>query len=94
MSTNFEVTSLNFDDLTASEKANAANNGSGKEYANYIRVTRNGKTAYTESDAMEPEDARFSRDLNWIAQALRDAYSAGVEDGRAAIAKATGETTP
>jgi hypothetical protein len=82
MSETFEVMSLSFDDLTEAEKASASNNGSGKEYANYIRVTRNGSVVYLESDAMEPEDARFSRDLGWIAGALRDAYQAGVSDGK------------
>ena len=70
-----------FEDLTEEEKEDASNNGSGKEYASYIRITHNGKPLYLDSDAMEPEDATFTRDLAWIAGAIKKAYELGKEDG-------------
>jgi hypothetical protein len=78
----FEVSTSAFEELTEAEQNCASNNGSGKEYANYIRITRNGSTVWLESDAMEPEDARFSRDLQWIVEALRYAYECGRADER------------
>jgi hypothetical protein len=73
-----------FDDLSEAEQENVSNNGSGKEYANYIRVMNNdGETVFLKNDAMEPEDARFHRDLKWVAPALRHAYAMGVRDGAA-----------
>ena len=65
---------VRFDDLTDEEKEVQPNNGSGKEYANYLKVTNNGETILLKSDAMEPEDCTFSRDLNWIAAALKTCY--------------------
>lgn len=78
---NFEITTPEFDQLSPDEKLGASNNGSGKEYANYIRITRNGKTVYLESDAMEPEDARLTRDLRWVKEAINYAYQCGMVDG-------------
>ena len=80
---NFTVALVGFDDLTDEEKCGVSNNGSGKEYANYIRVTNNGETICLESDAMEPEDCRFSRDLSWIVDAIKQAYEIGTK-GKAA----------
>jgi hypothetical protein len=79
----FEVTTPIFEDLTEDERASASNNGSGKEYAGYLLVKRNGGTVFFENDAMEPEDARFSRDLSWVKQAIEYAYECGVQDGKA-----------
>jgi len=76
---NFEVTRLNYSDLTEEEKDNVPDNGSGKEYAGYIRVVHNGKTILLESDAMEPEDARFNRDLSWITGIIKKAHEIGRE---------------
>lgn len=81
----FKVTTPEFDQLTDIEQASASNNGSGKEYANYIRVERNEVTVFLESDAMEPEDARFTRDLAWIKEALKYAYQCGMADGKDAL---------
>lgn len=64
------VKRLYFKDLTEEEKLNVSNNGSGKEYASYISIEDDkGKRIY--SDAMEPEDATFGRDLNWILTELK-----------------------
>lgn len=67
---------LFFDDLTEEEQENAPDNGSGKDVATYIRITDNdGSRVY--SDAMEPEDVTFYRDLSWIVSELEAAYSQG-----------------
>ena len=75
-----EVKLQHYSDLSDKEKENVSDNGSGKEYADYIRILHNGETILLESDAMEPEDAMFCRDLNWIIEALRDCYNLGKED--------------
>ena len=67
-----------FKDLTNVEKEEAPNNGSGKEYASYLRVMLNEKTVALYSDAMEGEDAVFFRDLDWIKPAIEKAYEAGI----------------
>lgn len=41
------------------------NNGGGKEYASYL-VIEDGEYRKVYSSAMEPEDAQFHRDLDWI----------------------------
>ncbi len=46
-----------------------SNNGSGKEYATYI-IIEDGDYKAVYSDAMEPEDCSFGRDLNWIVAEL------------------------
>ena len=73
-----KVEQLRFNDLTDDEKEDASNNGAGKEYANYIKITHNGKVICFESDAMEPEDATFGRDLSWVADMLEQCYVFGV----------------
>ena len=71
-------------DLTHDEQEQASGNGCGKEDANYLRIKSNGVTVALYSDAMEPEDARFSRDLGWIKDAIENAYAVGVDDGKTA----------
>ena len=71
---------LNFKDLSDNEKEDAPNNGCGKEYANYLRVSHNGRVVAIESDAMEPEDATFGRDLSWIANVIEKCYNIGITD--------------
>jgi len=66
-----------FEDLSDEEKNFVPENGSGSAYAGYLRVVHNGETILLESDAMEPEDAIFARDLNWIALAIKGAYNLG-----------------
>lgn len=72
-----EVINQSFEDLTEDEQEAASNNGSGKEYAGYLRVIYNGETILFKSDAMEPEDVRFYRDLSWIPSIIRIAYEFG-----------------
>lgn len=73
----YKVIGQAYEELSDAEKLGVSNNGSGKEDAFYIRVTYKGKTIRLESDAMEPEDATFGRDLGWIKEALEEAYELG-----------------
>lgn len=77
-----EVIMVDFDDLTEDEQMIQPNNGSGKEYANYIKLVHNSETIMILSDAMEPEDARFTRDLSDVEYAIKKAYELGLDDGK------------
>lgn len=66
-----KIEMLKYEDLTEQEKEEAPNNGFGCKYANYIRISYDGKTIALYSDAMEPEDATFKRDLAWIPALLK-----------------------
>ena len=58
-----------------------SNCGSGREYATYLLLFNNeGSFIEMFSDAMEPEDTRFSRNLSWIQDAILEAYQRGRED--------------
>lgn len=72
-----KVELVDFDTLTDAEKLGSSNNGCGREWANYLRVSRNGETLLLENDAMEPEDCRFTRDLRWIKDVILMAYEIG-----------------
>lgn len=74
---NYKVSIIDFNDLTEDEKEIQPNNGRGKDYAQYLKIEHNGRTIAIESDAMEPEDVTFSRDLYWIKSALEKAYELG-----------------
>ena len=73
----YKVSIVRFDDLTEEEQEWQPNNGSGKDCAQYLKIEYKGETIAIESDAMEPEDVRFSRDLKWIKSALEKAYELG-----------------
>ena len=61
---------VDFDDLPAwVDKDNLSNNRLGKEYASYI-VIEDGEYKAVYSDAIEPEDACFYRDLSWIVEEI------------------------
>ena len=77
-----EVKVCRYEDVPEDYKENVPDNGAGKEYATYLIVKFDGKVVRVESDAMEPEDCTFGRDLSWIPDAIQDAYVAGVEDGK------------
>lgn len=63
----WEIKLFDYDTLPAEiEKDFLSNNGCGKEYANYLVLYRNGEVFSYESDAIEPEDKTFTRDLNFI----------------------------
>lgn len=77
----FSVKLQSYENLSPEEQMAAADNGHGKEWANYVRVTHNGQTLYLENDAIEPEDKSFGRDLGWIVDAILQAYELGRIDG-------------
>lgn len=57
---------VTFDQLpTWVDRDSLPDNSSGKEYANYL-IIEDGHYRSCQSDAMEPEDCRFTRDLSWI----------------------------
>jgi len=78
-----EVMRLFYDDLTEEEKEDQPNNGHGKENASYLKIIHNGEVIALESDAMEPEDVRFTRDLGWIKKLLEKVYNLGEQNGKA-----------
>lgn len=53
-------------------------NGNGSEWANYI-VIEDGDYRAFYSDAMEGEDATFSRDLGWIVGEINRAKNGGIK---------------
>lgn len=80
---NLSVEMVNYEGLPDEiEKEGLSDNGAGKEYATYLLIWHNKKLLECQSDAMEPEDARFSRDLNWIASAIERAYDQGKTDAK------------
>lgn len=85
----FNVEIQTYEDLSDVEKESASDNGCGKEDANYLRLTHNGKTIFLESDAMEPEDVSFCRDLSWVKNAIIMAYNAGCIDKSSEIISAS-----
>jgi hypothetical protein len=64
------------------EKAESESDcGCGREYASYLVLyDAQGQFVQMYSDAMEPEDATFYRDLDWIEDAILDAYQRGLDD--------------
>ena len=72
-----EITTPSYKDLTEEEKENVSNNGSGKEYASYIKVMYNNELICLRSDAMEPKDTVFYRNLDWIVPLLKEVYKLG-----------------
>ena len=75
-----EINSIDFDDLTEEQQEDQPDNGSGKEYANYLKITHGGVVVAIHSDAMEPEDCGFNRDLRWVEGAIKQAYELGKAD--------------
>lgn len=75
----YDVIVCNYDKFTEKEQQEwcHSDNGCGKEFATYIVEKVNGKIINVNSDAMEPEDASFSRNLSWIVGSLKDAYKLG-----------------
>lgn len=79
---NFGVHLITADDLSEEELKVQPDNGSGKDYASYLKIYHKGYVVGIFSDAMEPEDARFLRDMSWISGALERAYNLGFKDGQ------------
>ena len=87
---NIEI--INYESLTEEEKKDAPNNGAGEELANYMRVTWPDRTTECHSDAMEPEDALFLRDLSWIPDLVTRAYETGLREGASRAMGGAGKT--
>jgi hypothetical protein len=75
-----EVSMVGFDDLTEEEQQYQPDNGNGKDCSSYIKIEYKGKVIAIHSDAMEPEDCIFYRDLSWITSAITAAYDLGKLD--------------
>lgn len=73
---------VKFGDLTDEEKEEQPNNGCGKDNARYIKLSNAGKTLMIISDAVEPEDATFTRDFRKVINAIQLAYKCGISDGK------------
>lgn len=76
-----EIDLVSYEDLPLEKQECVPNNGCGKEDAEYLRIKYYGKEIAYESNAMEPEDVRFTRDLSWIKDLLIEVYSLGRKDG-------------
>ncbi len=74
-----------YDELPDEFKKTVSNNGSGAEWAGYLIVSYNDKVIKVFSDAMEPEDAKFCRDLKWIKELIEEAYKIGLSEGLADV---------
>jgi len=74
-----DIKVLDFTELTKEEQDEQPNNGRGKENASYLLVD-DYQTIAIYSDAMEPEDCSFHRDLSWIRKAMLEAYELGRKD--------------
>lgn len=77
-----KVELTDFEGLTDEEKEEQPDNGVGKENANYIKITDQGKTIMILSDAAEPEDATYRRDFRNVIDAIEKAYKIGIRDGK------------
>lgn len=76
-----EIKTVSYEELPEEvDKDWVPNNGSGKEYAQYLLFYENGIFYRYESDAMEPEDVTFSRNLSWIKDAIMEAYKKGKDE--------------
>ena len=76
------VNVVSFHDLTKDEQEFQPNNGCGKDYASYIKLTDGNETVMILSDAFEPEDGTFTRDLSCVTDAIKKAYKVGLRDGK------------
>ena len=77
-----KVNVVSFQELSEQEQKLQPNNGCGKEYANYIKITDGSETVMILSDAVEPEDATFRRDFSNVVSAIKKAYEIGIRDGK------------
>lgn len=77
-----KLETLTYEDLTEEEREDAPNNGHSAVAARYLRVQFSpDEKPVVYSDAMEPEDATFLRDLNWVLDAISTAYETGLRQG-------------
>lgn len=71
-----KVSIVTYDDLPDNERQ-AYGEGWRAECAGYLKIEHLDDTVEYFSDAMEPEDARFYRDLGWIPQVILNAFAEG-----------------
>ena len=71
-----------FHQLPEDVKEDMPSNGCDKEDASYIHIEWDNGTHEYHSDAMEPEDAKFGRDLSWVGPLIAKAYNEGFSKGR------------
>ena len=50
------------------------------DYSHYLVIHHDGKRIFARSDYMEPEDATFGRDLQWVKAMLLEVYDLGRAD--------------
>jgi hypothetical protein len=76
------VEEVMFEDLPLEYQKFQPDDGCGKESTEYLVIRYKGEILSIESDAMEPEDARFYRDLSWIKPMIERAYELGVSESK------------
>lgn len=77
----FKAKMVSYEDLPDEIKnTDLSNNGNGAKYATYILIWHGDELLGCYSDAMEPEDTVFYRDLDWIPGAIERAYECGKTD--------------
>jgi len=76
------IEKLYFHQLPEDAKEDMPSNGCDKEDAGYIHIAWDDGTHEYHSDAMEPEDAKFSRDLAWVVTLLKKVADLSFDAGR------------
>jgi hypothetical protein len=75
-----KVEKLGWDDLPQTER-DRYGRWSDRQYGTFLQI-EHGDFSRIYSDTMEPEDARFFRDLSWVEHEIRRAYNFGIQDER------------
>lgn len=79
MEMEFKAKYLKYSEVSEEERSSVPNN----EYSTtFLKVTLGDKVLALKSDEMEPEDASFRRDLNWVAELLEEVFKVGVLEGQ------------
>ena len=77
-----ELLTCTFDELWDSEKeAYDFYDESDLDIALFFVVRKEGKSLFVKCDLMQPEDARFNRDLKWVPELAKLMYNQGLEEG-------------
>ena len=59
-----------YNKIPANRQEEQPSNGCGKEQATYLVIEWDDGAIQIQSDAMEPEDCRFYRNLSWVKRTL------------------------
>lgn len=78
----YKVKQMRYEDLDEDQRQDLSDNGCGERFADYLVIEIDGENVGVYSNAMEPEDVCFSRDLSWIKVELEAAYKRGFHEGR------------